>query len=586
MTLHVSVLGIDGSGKSSVTAALPAVLSAELGVRAGAAGEKFLITDPDEDQLAPGFHPEGLPLAARGSKRLKQLAKRVVNNRRLYPAAKLAQMLFQDLAARKLGNRYRAEVVISDGNTLLSAAGRAANYLRPASDRGAKADAGTGPDDLRAVFDYILEGKPISPDRQERLPPLGKARGLNRLLQWLGLGGVWLPDIVVFLDLAPQMALARIAGRGAAVDRHENEKDLAQARQMYLRTLEGFAGHRGSDKVIPIDVNGLSPGETLAAIVERLRPLISARPQQAASAAAPLGTTTTKLSGASVWARVFNYRYLVRYLAAHWPGDAWREPLFPFSSPGRLFLKEGYSAGVMRVIYDQDEKRYGWFARAFLDYPLHRAVYDRLQILTRLLEPELENRLREKPDLRIFTAPSGFADDLFRPLEAIAARNPEATRRLQLVAADLDPGGNLQDELAARAKKIRMGFEFLRGDLASDRMRARFAAQAPFDLALFVGLSGWIGKPKLFRHLRWVREHLRRDGLLVTDCFVAGPYGLPGRYVGYRVSYYEPEQYRAVLDFCGFDGGAAAVHSGRDQINHVLVFRPRLPPQAGRPERG
>lgn len=58
MTLHVCVLGIDGSGKSTATAALPAAL-------AGETGETFHLRSPDEDHLAPKFHPEGLPLSAR-----------------------------------------------------------------------------------------------------------------------------------------------------------------------------------------------------------------------------------------------------------------------------------------------------------------------------------------------------------------------------------------------------------------------------------------------------------------------------------------------------------------------------------------
>jgi hypothetical protein len=62
--------------------------------------------------------------------RFKKAAKRVVDNRRLYPAFKISQMVAQDVAAGALGRRYRAHVVISDGNALLSATGRAANYLR------------------------------------------------------------------------------------------------------------------------------------------------------------------------------------------------------------------------------------------------------------------------------------------------------------------------------------------------------------------------------------------------------------------------------------------------------------------------
>ncbi len=61
MTLHVCVLGIDGSGKSTITAALPNILAAELNLRAGSAGEEFRMVEADEDHLALRFHPDGLP---------------------------------------------------------------------------------------------------------------------------------------------------------------------------------------------------------------------------------------------------------------------------------------------------------------------------------------------------------------------------------------------------------------------------------------------------------------------------------------------------------------------------------------------
>src|SRR5918911_4142567 len=105
MTLHVCILGIDGSGKSSVTAALPSILAAEMNILAGSAGEAFRITGPEEDHLTPGFQPDGLPLAARLSMRLKRAAKRTADNRALYPVFKLSQMLFQDSAARRLSQR-------------------------------------------------------------------------------------------------------------------------------------------------------------------------------------------------------------------------------------------------------------------------------------------------------------------------------------------------------------------------------------------------------------------------------------------------------------------------------------------------
>ena len=572
MSLQVCILGIDGSGKSTISAVLPAILAAELGLVAGAAGETFRVSDPDEDHLAPKFHPDGLPVSARLTTRFKRKAKRLVDSRSLYPAFKIAQMITQDIAAAALARRYRARVIVSDGNALLSATGRAANYLRAASDGGHKP--APSAEDLRAVFSYIIEGTPIPPETQRRLPRLQRARAIYKLAGRLGLRAVWLPDVVIFLDLPPEISIARIASRGKKVDRHENLADLAQAREMYLKSLEAFGRYRSFEATYRIPLDDLSPGDTIGALVEALRPYLLADQEETLASGEPLGTS--RRTGNAMRKTALDHRYLIRYLLAKWFRGAWREPTFLFSSLGRLFLDEGYSAGVMRVIYDQDEKRYGLLDRVFLEYPLHRAVYDRLQILTRKIEAELEARLQAGREVRIFTAPSGFAYDLFRPLETIAGRLPELMDRVEIVATDLDPHEALAGELAQRAEKLGIRFTFLRGDMTDGEMRQRFEVKAPYDVALFVGLSSWLPKPQILDHLRWIRKNLREDGLLVTDSFTPEAYALSGRYVGYKANYYEPEVYRVLVDYCGFDGLGADVESGRDRINHVLIASPRV----------
>jgi hypothetical protein len=575
MTLHVCVLGIDGSGKSTITAALPYILAAELNLRAGSAGEEFRIVEADEDLLAPKFHPDGMPVTGHLSKWFKRQAKRVVDNHRLYPFFKLSQMIFQDDTAHRLGQRYGADVVVSDGNILLSAIGRAANYIHPASERANVGLPAPDAGDLKAVFNYLLEGKPLSEESQARLPHLGKARMVRRLAARFGLHAGWLPDVVFFLDLSPAIAMTRITSRGQKIDRHENEDDLAQARHMYLKTLDAFGQYRSPSAAHRLAVDKMTPGETLWAVLELLKTHISAHQCQKVAEKVPLGTTNTELTQSTAWKKLFNYRYLVRYLLANWFRGAWREPTFIFSGLGRLFLKEGYSAGVMRAIYDQDEKRYHFLDRIFLEYPLHRAVYDRLHILTRGIEAELERQLQEGREVNIFTAPSGFAYDLFQPLYAIANRMPGAMKRVRLVAADLDPHGYLKNELITHAEHLGIRFQFLRGDITDDGMRLKFEQAAPYDMVLFVGLSGWLPKPETVRHLKWVYENIRDDGVLISDCFSAESYALSGRYIGYKANYYTPDIYKAVLDYCRFDGTGAPVNSGRDQINHVMLFSPR-----------
>src|SRR5690349_19487602 len=133
MSLQVCILGIDGSGKSTVVAALPGILAAETGCIVGSAGDSFRIVAPEEDHLASRFYPDGLPLRARLALRLRRVAKTLVDHRKLYSVFKLAQMLSQDSAAKALTRRYDTRLFVSDGNAFLSTTGRAGNYLRAAS---------------------------------------------------------------------------------------------------------------------------------------------------------------------------------------------------------------------------------------------------------------------------------------------------------------------------------------------------------------------------------------------------------------------------------------------------------------------
>jgi hypothetical protein len=560
MTLQVAVIGIDGSGKSTLAASLAVVLAGECGVVAGSAtADEFWVRAPDTDLCGPSFHPQGYAIAARLERMSRWFSRLVVDNKRLYPVAKVIQMLLQDNAAVKLSKRYAVDVMVSDGNLLLSGAGRAFNYRGPVNDP-------PSAEEVDHAFQHLLNGTRLSPETRRHLPDLHTADALAvvaRLARWQG---VWIPDHALFLDLTPEAAVARVRARGAKVDRHENLVDLTNARGGYMRVLEAVKKNKGETSVHVIAVEAQGPGGVIAAAAEALKPYLP----DSTGAESRAGALHEALGRRSMLARIVSYRYLGRYLVRRFFEGAWREPFFPMSAPGRVFLRDGYSAGVMRLIYEQPSNP-PLMDRVFYGYPLHRAVRDRLGILERRIEQEVHRRLAEGGKVTLFTAPSGFAYDLMRPLKRLVASNPELAGRVVLVAADLDPAGQLAPELASEARKIGVRLEFLRGDLTGSALRTEGERFGPFDLALFVGLSAWLPKPPMLEHLRWLRANLRDGGLLVTDCFTPAAYATGGAAMGYKASYYPPVVMKALLDYCGFDGMAATVESGRDRINHVIV---------------
>jgi hypothetical protein len=564
-TLQVSVIGIDGSGKSTLAASLAVLLAGECGLVAGSAvADEFWVRAPDTDLCGPSFHPHGYAIAARLERISRGFSRLVVDNRALYPMAKVFQMLLQDNAAVKLSKRYGVDVMVSDGNLLLSGAGRAFNYRGPV-------DNPPSADDVDHAFQHLLNGTRLGPETRKRLPDLHTADVLAVMARLTRMQGVWIPDHAVFLDLTPDAAVSRVKGRGAKVDRHENPADLSTAREGYLRVLEVVRKNKGDNSTHVIPVESLGPGDVLAAAAKALKPYLP----EAKGAESRAGALHEAIGRRSMAARILSYRYLGRYLVRRFFEGAWREPFFPMSAPGRIFLKDGYSAGVMRLIYDQPAHP-SLLDRVFYGYPLHRAVRDRLGILERRIEQELRKRLADGGRVTIFTAPSGFAYDLMHPLKKLVDSDPSLASRVMLVAADLDPSGQLAPELIARAKEIGILLEFLRGDLTGPELRSQGERFGPFDLALFVGLSAWLPKPPMLEHLRWLRANLREDGLLVTDCFTPAAYATGGAAMGYKASYYPPGVMKALLDYCGFDGMTASVDSGRDRINHVVVAANRV----------
>ena len=560
MTIQVAVIGIDGSGKSTLAASLAAVLAGEYGLVAGSAvADEFWVRAADTDLCGPRFHPHGYAIAARLERVSRKFSRLVVDNRSLYPMAKVFQMLLQDNGAQKLSRRYGVDVMVSDGNLLLSGAGRAFNYRGPVNDP-------PSAEDVDHAFQHLLHGTRLGPESRRHLPNLKAAEALAITMRVIHLQGIWIPDHAIFLDLTPDAAVARVKARGTKVDRHENPDDLSTAREGYMRVLEVMRKNKGESSTHVITVDTLGPGAVLAAALDALRPHLPATNGVQSRA----GALHEALGRRSMLRRVLSFPYLGRYLVWRFFRGAWREPFFPLSAPGRIFLREGYSAGVMRLIYDQ-AARPGFLDRVFYGYPLHRAVRDRLAILDRRIEAELRKRLAGGGDVRIFTAPGGFAYDLFHPLKTIIASDPAVAGRILLVAADLDPSGELGPDLAAAASKLGVRLQFLRGDLTGSELRTVGQGFGPFDIALFVGLSAWLPKPPMLEHLRWLRSNLRADGILVTDCFTPAAYATGGAAMGYKASYYPPSVMKALLDYCGFDGMRASVESGRDRINHVVV---------------
>jgi hypothetical protein len=273
MSLYVSILGIDGSGKSTVTPALASLVAAELGVTAASVGDGLSCKTPREDLCAPGFAPDGETMPVRIGRLFRWLSKSATAHRRLYPLLKLLQLAAQAWTVQQAVDRYQPGVTFSEGNLLLTTAGRAINYVDAHATASALATMTNPFLRLEVLYDYVLDGKPLSPDLIRAIPGLKMMRWLRRLDIRLTLGLMELPDAIVYLDIAPEVALARLVASGQKLDPHENMLALTQARVMYRHVVSFFRRRRGERYTRVIDVTSLPVGQTLRHILDFVRTL-------------------------------------------------------------------------------------------------------------------------------------------------------------------------------------------------------------------------------------------------------------------------------------------------------------------------
>ncbi len=563
MHMSVSLIGIDGTGKSTLTPLVARLVSAECGLRSLAVGESCWGFTPEEDLFQPNFNPLGLPLSAHLEPWFHRTTKAVNHNRKLYPPLKVMQMALQSQTAKALAKKYQADVVFKDGDLLLSSAGRAINYLDRQSGSIDKID-------IEMLANYIMRGQAPPKDIRQAIPGLSLMRRLKQLDQSAKWNLLTYPDAIIFLKINPRTALNRLVLSNQRLDYHENLLDLNDAQTMYENVVHFFAKQKGQDRILTLDVTHNSIEQSLKYIVDFIRTL-SIQPQKNRRQKKHLGISQQKITKPqTLFKKALNRRYLFNYLFPNLHRGGFQELTFILSKPGRQFLAEGYSAKIMRLIYQQDQHTYNWLERCFFDYPLHQAVANRFSLLKQFIQHSLEhlNQPQRQTPLKILSAPCGYSLDL---LETLPQTTPPSDTRL--VLSDLDPTNDIQTTLRAAQQSQNFVLDFIQGDLTTLRIRDQLEEQGPYDLILFIGLSSWIAKPDLLKHLKLLHHLLAPGGILLTDCFTPQSYALSGQYIGYQASYYDRKSFSHLLSYCGFDTAQLIWHSEEQEINHLCMVQ-------------
>jgi len=209
----IAILGIDGSGKSTLSKNISKSLSQE--------STAALVSDSLE------FYENGQPLPtqpfitenirnmvsdyAKSAKSLKQ-----------YKVPKLTELLLRDILLNEIKRWYRPDFIILDGSPVLNLTAWAILYKEELFNDEVCHKA---IQILCSKDETIAKDDPIYTD----FPELSALKKIK-------LNNMNLPDLVLFLDVDPEVAIERINKRGEAKQVHETHEKLKKLRKAYLLT--------------------------------------------------------------------------------------------------------------------------------------------------------------------------------------------------------------------------------------------------------------------------------------------------------------------------------------------------------------
>jgi len=207
----VAVLGIDGSGKSTLSREVSRALSDAFRVCLVSDRLEFYEHE-HQKEVQPLLTEKVREAVGRYAKTAKSL--------KHYKIPKMAELLLRDHIMGEVQRWYSPDILVLDGCPLINLAAWAKIYKGEYFDTDACSAA------LR-----ILSGKDEATGKDDTV--LAKFPELAALKRF-GLASMRLPDAVIMLDVAPSVSVARIKGRGEKRQVHETEEKLAKLREGYL----------------------------------------------------------------------------------------------------------------------------------------------------------------------------------------------------------------------------------------------------------------------------------------------------------------------------------------------------------------
>jgi len=213
----IAVIGIDGSGKSTLSHHLIRFFH-----------EDCCFIGDDLELFSNGKPHISQPLITNELRKWVGRKAKKAKNLKLYKVPKIAELLLRDQLLSEVERWYRPDYIFMDGAPLLNIIAWAALY------RGNFFN-----EEVCAKALDVLQGRDaLSSDDIifEQFPELVGFRKLN-------LNHLKLPDVVIFLDVPPEVCLERIVSRGKSIQAHENLEKLTKLRNAYQIMCHALSVH-------------------------------------------------------------------------------------------------------------------------------------------------------------------------------------------------------------------------------------------------------------------------------------------------------------------------------------------------------
>ena len=203
----ITVIGIDGCGKSTLSRHLISFFQ----------GECCFIGD-DLELFSNGEPNSTQPLITNELRKWVGRKAKSAKNLTLYKVPKLAELLLRDRLLSEVERWYRPDFIFMDGAPLLNMTAWAVLYRENFFN-----------EEVCSKALEVLRGNDDLPGDDIIFKQFPELLGLRKLK----LNHLKLPDVVIFLDVPPEVSIKRIMSRGEKIQAHENIDKLTKLKNAY-----------------------------------------------------------------------------------------------------------------------------------------------------------------------------------------------------------------------------------------------------------------------------------------------------------------------------------------------------------------